>query len=804
MSMIINYIKSSFRHIKNHKVNYLFKFAGLVTALFSFLVILIYIIFQLSFDTYHPDFGRIYRLNSIRNEDGKLENFATVPSALGPALKTQLPEIEEYVRLSEPSQALLKYDDKLLRVRGLIETDSTLFKMFKFDIIVGDERALLNKNNIVITESLAKQLFGQADPYLKIISFPERNNVALQVAAIIADPPANTHLNANAIINFGALNTPQEYVPSWEISWDGSVTLYLKLNEGSDPDGMISKLQPILSKNIPPTENGAEKDFRVYPQPLSKIYLDPPLKMEFTRKGKALHLYFFAVLGILLILIATINYYSLSIADFDTRNKEIGVRKVLGAEKTDVILQVMFETAIVFVASFIIAFLALYIFFPEVLSLLEPGLRLGLLLDPTVVTIVLVTLITLILVAAAYPAKQLTSRGTSFYLRKGQIGAKKFALGNTLLAFQFTISIVCICSTLIMASQIQYIYTKDVGFDKKNIITLVMPEQYPAEKVPVLKNELERLAGVEAAAYTYYFITGVPYFSDWYRVEVDNKMKRSQLNEIFVDHDFFSTMNVKLVAGRNFDKSNPSDSKTAFILNETAVNELGLVDPVGKRIGYGFDPSAESEGTIIGVVKDFNTRPLYDKVEPLVIRLPYDAWPGNCLNLKVSKPLTEMIPKIKEAYERVLPNYLIDYRLVEEMYEKQYEEENKAFTSLKIGTWITVLISSFGIFSMSLYMSIRRTKEFGIRKVLGASTGQIGFLQLSQFFRIAIFANLIAIPLSFIITRQWLNTFAYHISPGPTIFIAVASASFLLVLISAGYSSWSAARRNPIDTIKTE
>ncbi len=802
--MFRNYLKSSYRHFLNHKINYVFKFTGLTAALFCFLVILSYVAFQLSFDTFHSDYKNIYRVNSIRNEDGNLENFATVPSALGPAMKAQFPEINGFVRLTEPRRALIKYNDKLLRVNGFVEADSTLFSIFSFKFIQGGPKALYGRSNIVITQSLAKQLFGNEDPLQKAITFPERNNVSLQIAGVIADLQGNTHLNINAVMNLGALNNNSEpFKESWKISWDGSVALYLKLSDEAKSEELPAKVKPLLVKNIPPTENGSEKDFKLSLQPVAKIYMDPVFKMEFTKKGNPLHLYFFGLLGVLLILIATINYYSLSIADFDTRNKEIGIRKVLGAEKMHIAFQVVFETTLMFFFSFVISITLLYLFFPQILSLLEPNLQLSFLLEPAILLSIFATLVALVLIAAAYPAQQLTNKNTSFYLKNGQIGTKKFALGNVLLGFQFVISIICISSTLIMARQIDFLHTKDVGFEKKSVITLVMPEQYPDEKVSVLKNELGRLSGVQDLSYSYYFITGVPYFSDWYRVELNGTMKPVHLNEIFVDHNFFSTMNITLMAGRNFDINNTSDSKTAFILNETAVKKLNLTDPIGKKIGYGYEASADSEGTIIGVVKDFNTRPLYNIVEPLVIRLPYDAWPGSCLNIKIGKPVADILPQIKATYEKVLPNYLIDYRLVEEMYNKQYDGERKAFSTLKIGTWITVIISSFGIFSMSLYMSFRRLKEFGIRKVLGASTGQIAFLQISQFFKIAIVSNLIAIPISFIMTKKWLDTFAYHIFPDALIFVGVIATSFLLVLLSAGYSSWTASRNNPVDTLKS-
>lgn len=325
-------------------------------------------------------------------------------------------------------------------------------------------------------------------------------------------------------------------------------------------------------------------------------------------------------------------------------------------------------------------------------------------------------------------------------------------------------------------------------------------------KVSAFPISTVRRRTIEEVSYTHYLVTGVPYLKDWYKVEVEGTMKQIQLNEIFVDHDFFETMGIDILAGRGFDVNNPADSHNAFVVNETAAREFGWSDPIGKHISYGYGETAGEkwEGTVVGLVEDFNTRSLHEKIEPIVIRLPYDSWQGSSLNIKVKAASRETLALIKSTYEKVLPGYLMDYKLVENLYINQYQEENKALRALHFGTWIVLLTSSFGIFSLSLFMSMKRMKEFGIRKVLGATVRQIAFLHNGYFFRIAIIAVGAALPITYWVTEQWLNRFAYRIKPGFIIFMIGILILVLLIILSAAYSSFKASRMNPVEAIKLE
>jgi putative ABC transport system permease protein len=804
--MLTNYLKATLRHLSKNKVNFVFKLGGLTMALLSFLIITIYVAFQLSFDKYHEDYSSVYRINSIRDENGKLETYAMVPPAIGPSLKSEFPEVKGFTRISEASRLLIKYNENLVRIRGFVNADNSLFDVLTFRFIAGDKRAIDRPGTVILTSSIAEQLFGTEDPIGKTISFPEKNNKSLEVTAIIEDLPANTHLSISAIMPFNAFENAESMNSNWKINWDGSVFLYVKLDTQANPDLFNVKMQALIKKNIAKHEDGREKNFSIFIQPINEIYLSTNLKMEFFKKGNGLYVYVFSLLGFFLLVIACINYINLSIADFHNRGKEIGIRKILGAQKKQIAIQITIESLFYGCSALLISLVVLYIIFPHVTALLDPNLSVYMLLDPSVISILIVTVLLIVVFTTSYSAIKLSINKPINDLKKELVFGRNLSVGKVLLLTQFVISIICIAVTLVVSNQVDFIETKDLGFDRTNVISLVMPEEYPAEKVEVLKNELKNLARVEDVSYSYYLVTGGPYLKDWYKVEIENTMKQVQLNEVFIDHGFFKTMGIDILAGRGFDIKNSTDSKTAFIVNETAAREFGWNDPIGKRISYGYGETTGEkwEGTVVGLAEDFNTLSLHDKIEPLVMRLQYDSWPGMFLNIKVKGETNEALASIKSAYEKVLPGYLMDYKLVEEVYDDQYQEETKALRSLQFGTWIVLLISSFGIFSLSLFMSIKRMKEFGIRKVLGATVRQIAFLHISYFLRIAIIASLIALPVSYWLTEQWLSGFAYRIEPGALIFVIVTLILLLLIILSSAYSAFKASRMNPVDAIKIE
>jgi putative ABC transport system permease protein len=805
--MLQHYLKTSCRHFLKSKLNFSFKVLGLVLAMSSLLVIVLFVSYQLSFDSYHKDYQNIYRVNSQWIENGEMAKYALVPTGIGPMLKSEFPEVKSYARMGGTSRYLIRYGDKSFHAEGITNSDSTIFDVLTFDFVKGDKRALQDPNSIVLTESLARDIFGNDDPLDKSISFIDKSGISLRVTGVIKDLPANSHLSVKALTSFSALND-SSYIPPapWEISIDGSAVLYIRTNSPIDTDQFAFKTVPAIRKRLTKTESGIEKDFGIFLQPIKSIYLDRPIYAEFCAKGNIVYVYVFLALGFFLLAISSINYVNLSIADFHKRSKEIGVRKVMGARKKQIAFQVVLETILVLFISLFISVGILYLLIPQVKQVLDFQFSPAMLVQRGTLLIVGGIIGLLIILSTAYPAYQLAVNNPIQELKSGSKMGKYSSLSRMLLLTQFSISIICISVTLIVAQQLEFIQNRNPGYDRNNLIVAYMPDQYPAEKVPVIKDEFAKLAGVEFVSFSTFRIAGAGYYRDWYRVEMNGEMKRMMLNEVFFDHDFFNATGIPLVAGRSFDPNLTTDAHEAFILNETAVRELGWKDPIGKRISYGYeDVEGEKwEGTVVGVVKDFNVYSLHKKIEPLVMRLPWSDWPGSCVHIKVNGPLHETIDRIQKKYGEILPGFLLHYSLVDDLYANQYKNERKAYATLQISTWIIVVISSLGIFSLSLYMSVSRMKEFGIRKVLGATTAQITVLHAGKFVKLGLIANVLSLPIAWFVSHKWLEEFAYKTEVTTTLFIVVAMLSVLLVLISAGYAALKSGIMSPIEIIKSE
>jgi putative ABC transport system permease protein len=802
--LLLSYFKTSYRHLLKHKLTFGFRLGGLTLAILAFLIISIYVSFQLSFDKFHLNYERIYRVNSIRREGSNEIKCASTPSALGAELKSQFPEVKSYTIMSEWGSALMRCDDKLFRSNSVIEANSTVFDVFSFEFISGDKTALTRPDGIVISETLAQQLFGSENPLHKLISFPDRFNQILEVRAVIKDLPPNSSFDVKAIVAYGALRDKGDGpLYSWSTEYGGE--LFIQLHDKADPNALGKKIQPLLAKNIPKHFDKSENDFRTYLQPLSNIYMGESVKWEFDRKGNPVYIYIYISLAVFLLVIAVINYLNVSISDFSFRNKEIGVRKVLGARKKQIVYQIAFETILHCVLALILSVGILYIIFPQVLQALDFNLRFSMLLQRSVIIGVSATMFMLILLSTTYPAYCLSVNNPINDLKRKQVIGGNFSINRILLVAQFAISVFCISATWVTGSQLQYIQTKDIGFDRNNLLEVFMPDRYPVEKAPVLKNEISKIIGVESASFSYYHMTAVPYFNAWYKIEDKNEMKHVRLNEMFVDEDFLKTMGIKLVDGRNF--VSKSEFKTAFIVNESAVKEFGWTNPIGKKMAVGHEKEEGgiwSEGNVVGVVKDFNTRSLHNQIEPVVLRLQYDSWPGYCLNVRYSGAESEIVASLKTVYEQVLPGFLMDYGRVNERYENQYVTERKAYNALQSATWVILLISCIGIFSMSVYISYKRQKEFGIRKVVGASVAQITFLHINHFLRIGFLANLLALPLAYYLMKEWLSGFAYKAETSLLQFVSFGLILLVLIILSAGYSAWKSGRMNPVDVIKME
>jgi len=799
--MFKNYFVTSMRHIRKSKVNFAFKLGGLSLAIFSFLSIAMYVSYQTSFDTHHTDHQNIYRVNSLRKEADQVEKYAVVPHAMGPILKQNIPEIEAITRIRYAHGSYLRYEDKSVSCGGfLMEADSTLFDLLKFDFIEGSSNALKNPNGIVLTRKISENLFGTASALGKLITMNNSDDV-YEVTAVI-DNPSHTCIGVEAIVLDKTESTLNSIISTGEF-FDQSSMLFVRLKKPVTEE-FNSKIKSLLNTHIKKSEL-QEMGFSLFFQPISNIYLDPEYQAEMGRKGSATYVYVFSVLGVLLLVVAAINYVNLSIADFSSRARETGVRKVLGARKFQLVSQVTLETLFFSIIGLTLGVGALYLLFPKVTEMLDGDLRFEMLLNPSVVILASTGLVVLLFFSTYLPAKMFTSSGVIQNLKSKTSGYNS-SLSKILLFVQFSISAICISCAVLVGKQISFIHNKDLGFNKENLLMLNMPQGFTVNNMTTFKQELKQVAGVTQVSNSSFFISG-GYGTDWYFVEEEGKpeMKQVELYEVFSDDELFSTLEIKILQGRAFDVEIPSDSGAAFIVNESAVKELGWKNPLGKRIYTHPEEKGKWDGTVVGVVSDINISPLYDKVKPLVMRLPWtNEYPDHFIYVRYLGDAKAVVQSIEEKYKTIMAGYPLNWFHVDELYSRSHEKENKAYSSLQFGTLIIVLISVLGIFSMAMYVSVRRMKEFGIRKVLGASVSHIYRLHLGYFIRLMLISNLVALPLAFWLIQNWLSKFAYRTDLTYVPFAFVGFISLLLVIVSGSFSAWKAGQTNPVDIIKME
>ena len=795
-----NYFLTSYRHVVRDKLNSVFKIAGMTLALFSLLVVALYLSFQFSFDRYHEGYERIYRINTQRTENGNIEQYGIAPLAFGQMLADDFPELESFARFETSNGSHIKYKDKVV-FAGVFAVDSTWFDVFSHKFIEGSPTALARPGSIVLTQTMAKNIFGEEDALHKVVTLNNQEEL-YEVTAVIEDIPDNSHLYVEAFVlfnrkqNFSAqqIISPPEFV-------DNSAVTFVKFKENANPEQFLTRFDKALDQYVPRLQRD-ELGFKVFLQPLKNIYLAPPLKYEFTRKGSMVYLYLFSVLGLFLLVISCINYANLSLAGFMNRSREMGVRKVLGGRKSQIVAQVALDTVSYCAIAFVASLLILFGSFPKIKEYVEPNLDMSMMTTRSCMMIIGCTLLLLIVISMAIPAFRFATNRISNDLKGVYAKGGKLVFNNSLLLAQFVISIICIGATLTVGNQIHFIHNKDLGIDRKNLLVLTMSESFTTSKMLALKASLKTIPGVTNVSNSS-FRMGGGYWKDWYTVEINGEKKSLELYEVFSDDELFATLGMKVLQGRVFDANHKSDSGAAFVINETAALQLGLADPVGTKILTHPEEPGKWEGTIVGVVNDINISTLHQKVQPLVMRLPWqNESPEYFVYVRFEGQPQDIIRSIKKEYNALQPGYPLEVQFVDDFYNKRYEKENRAYATLQFGATIILLISALGIFSLSIYLSTRKMKEFGIRKVLGATAEHITYMHISHFIRVACIAFVIATPIAFLLMDEWLKSFAYKVSQDLRSILLMAAITFVLIIISAGYAALRAGSMNPAKVIK--
>jgi putative ABC transport system permease protein len=796
--MLKKYVSVIFRNLKKNKVFSIIDVVGLTLGIACCILLLLWVRDELSYDRFHKNTGEIYRVIAEKNVSDQLYSYATTPNALGPALKAGYPEIVNFTRYCGGwVKWLVRYGDKTFMNDRLAVADPSFFEMFDFTFIKGDPAtALKERYSAVLTENMAKKYFEKEEPMGKIIRVL---GMDLKVTGIIKNIPHNSNMQFDYI--FPIINMSfwwRENLESWER--DVRFDTYIQLQKNSSAPDVNRKIAGLVKKNHP-----GSNTLRVFLQPAGDIHLYSDFEADFNNidKGSIANVYIFSLIALCILMIACINFINLSTARAGERAKEIGIRKVVGADRIHIIKQFLGESILLAFAALLLAIILVYIFLPSFNSLSGKHITLRLDFFDNILALLGITLFTG-LVAGSYPAVFLSSFQPVSVL-KGAVNPGKGSglfLRKILVVAQFTFTIILIIGTTVIYSQLHYIRNRDLGFDKDNIIHFNGYGEF-VRNPETVKNVLLKHPGIQgvttsmAPVATYGLSTDV-------RWEGKNPEEQVAMSPVVVDYDYLETFNMKMVEGRFFSRDFPTDREN-FVLNEAAAAAMKIGSPIGKRFWFRGSPTAPlRQGIIIGVIKNYHQGSLHQKIVPLVLMFSQHHFSYYCV--KISREnVKESIRFLEDQWKKIVgPGYPFSYDFLNETIENHYKTEQRVNTIVEYFTILAILISSLGLLGLVSFTIAQRTKEIGIRKVLGASVSQVTLLLIKTFVRWLLLANVIAWPIGWYFANRWLNNFAYRISMGVWIFVFAGAVTLIIALSTVGMQTIKAAKSNPVDNLKYE
>ena len=803
--MLKNYIKIAFRNIKKNKAYSLLNILGLATGMAAFVLIFLYVQHELSFDRHHDNADNIYRV--VQHQPGNMymgsEMFGVTAAPLAPALEQEFPEVIYATRFSRTRDALLSYSEKTLIVPTLHWTDPNTFKIFSIDLIKGNpETSLSDPTSILFSESLAKKYFGEEDPLGKTITYIEKHD--FKVTGVFKDLPKNSHFIIEAMVPFNTLATIENRrMDQWS---SNSFYTYFLLRGDADPDALEAKFPAFIDKYAGDDiwSHGDEKTtFSL--QPLTKIHLHSQINFEISPNSDIRYIYLFSSIAFLILVIACINYMNLATARSAKRTREVGMRKVVGAQRKQLVGQFLGESMLLTSLALILAVILAIVLLPAFNRFIEreipfnPLQNLGLCLG------ILAAVVFVGLAAGSYPALYISAFKPIFALRSkafaDSIGAN---LRNLLVVFQFSVSILLILSTVVVRNQLHYIKNRDMGFNRDHIVVLQIRDENFRKQMDAFKTELRTHPDIISLTTSSSLPNRVDSstFAAWPGKPED---VRIPIYTSVADYDFLDVFEIKLAQGRNFSREHTSDSQGAFLINETALKTIGWDEPLGQQFGQQSHQSGNDRpaGRIVGVVKDFHMHSLHQEILPLYIFLRPNQ--GRYLSIRIKgEKIPETLAFIGEKMGTFSPKYPFEYSFFDDVFDQAYRAEQRIGSIFSTFSLLTIFIACLGLFGLSSFTAESRTREIGIRKVLGASSSKIVVLLSREYIKRVIVAYLIVLPLGYWAMNRWLENFAYRINLGILPFALAALLALAIASLTVSYHTLKASAANPADSLRYE
>lgn len=806
--MLWNHLKFSVRlFLKDGFYSFLNVF-GLSMGLTCGIIVLLYLQNDLTYDLHHEKHERIYRFVQHLEATGADFNVAVTSRELAPLLAEDLPELETYVRFlgwnftrvihELPDGSLIQFEEE-----HLFQTDSNIFDVFTHQFIEGTpENALNGANKIVLNESTARRYFSDQKAVGKRLEIDEES---YEVTAVIADLSDNSHMKYDLLIsgiedrNWG--NDQLTNTRTSELFWNPDSYTFLLFKEGYNPENFQNRWPVIFDKHYSAFAEVINGKGKASLEPLANIHFYSDKDADFPQ-GNINYVYTFGSIGVLIILLACINYMNLATARSVKRTGEIGIRKALGYSKTRLFFSILSEVMVSTVLALFLAivFTAIILYATPFNDLIGKNLALNFFDNSTLLLGSISLTILIGILSGAYPALYIPSVPVVKAL-KGTFSSQKsgIVLRKTLIIFQFVISILVIICTSIMDSQIEYMRNTDLGFKKDNVLLLGIEDSVVSASIPAMQKRLTKYNNIESATYAY-GRPGLGVGNQVFMVEKDDGMTQQEFSTIFAGPNYLETMGIELLKGRDFVEDSEADVSFAYIINESAAREFGWDDPVGKKMTFFH---SEEMGNIIGVVKDFNFTSLHNPITPLVILIPRNL--GGWLHLRVKgNNLPETIEFIKEDWKSNFPNRPFEYEFLDDGFNEQYIADERQFKLVSVLSYVCIILSILGLIGLSAFTASQKTKEVGVRKALGASVLHITYLFSKDYLKLIIIGFIIAVPIANYLITEWLGGFAFQVNFSLWAFFIPGLVVLIVSILAVTGQTLKAAKVNPVDSLRSE
>jgi putative ABC transport system permease protein len=800
ITMFKNYLKIALRTLRKQKTYAFLNVIGLALGMAACLLLALYVRYQLSFDSFHEDADNIYRV-AVMEET----SHSRTPHPAALALVQDFAEIESAVSLTpiwDPGLTRpifsIRYEDRRFDEQEVLAVDSTFLDVFSFPVIQGDaQKALREPFSILITESTARKYFGDANPLGKTLRIDDEFD--FHVGAVLADVPANSHFHFDFLISYVTLKQVWQGSPFF--TWvDFGHYNYIRLTEGADPASVEARILDWFEQYIPISPEDREAIdaglIRIVLQPLTDIHLRSNLMWELEPNGSIAYVYLFSAAAVFILLIACINFTNLVTARSAERAKEVGIRKSLGAMRTQLTGQFLAESMLLSLLAAAVAYTLVQISLPLLQAML--GTDLNVRSQAHLMSALLGIAFVTSLLAGVYPALYL-SRFHPASVLKGQmsVGRERTTLRKSLVVTQFTLSILLIIGTLVIYQQVTYLRSHTLGFQSAQVVVLPLKDDGMQERYEAVKAALKENPGILAAS----AVSNVP-GGRFNQNDIAWGGRSAPVSELRVDHDFFATLGIEMAEGREFSREYPSDVASTFILNETAARQFDRDNPIGEEVVW-YGDEGMRRGTVIGVAKDFHFESLHQGIAPLIIQILPEEF--NYLLVRIRpEEIGATLAALEETWTVFDPGHTFEYSFLDQDFEALYDIEQRMGTLAAVFAALAIIIACLGLFGLATFATQRRTKEIGVRKVLGASVSHVVFLLTSDFLRLVLLAFIVAVPAAYLAASRWLENFAYHAPIGLLHFLTAGVLVLAVAFATVGYQAFRAALADPVKSLRYE